>query len=120
MRLPFAKTSLSGFVLLIAGVGYLAESLVANLLFIETPLSDGGMMVIRGAADSMVVGLLLVIYASLRRRGRDVEEAYRLGYDVGFENGYRLGRSADAPMVRAAMNSGDKVVPITASRGSTG
>lgn len=43
----------------------------------------------RLAFTAVVVGVTLLVYAGLRRKGRSIEEAYRLGYDVGFENGFQ-------------------------------
>jgi hypothetical protein len=45
----------------------------------------------RIAMTFVIAGIALLVYAGLRRKGRSIEEAYRLGYDVGFENGYRAG-----------------------------
>lgn len=41
------------------------------------------------AATLLIAGLLLTLYAQLARHGRDVDEAYRLGYDLGYEAGHR-------------------------------
>lgn len=37
----------------------------------------------------IVVGVVLLCYCGIRAKGRSIEEAYRLGYDIGFERGYR-------------------------------
>lgn len=38
---------------------------------------------------AVVVGVVLLCYCGIRAKGRSIEEAYRLGYDIGFERGYR-------------------------------
>ncbi len=51
---------------------------------------------------SLVVGVVVLCYCGIRAKGRSIEEAYRLGYDIGFERGYRQGTESLAVADRPA------------------
>lgn len=47
----------------------------------------------------VIVGVLLICYARLERRTAANDQSYRLGYDIGREDGYKAGHSIARPVV---------------------
>lgn len=69
----------AGACVLLASAGYAAAHLDADRMTPAIHLSHVGLL----------VGLLLMLWAALRVQGVAIDEAYKLGYDLGYEAGCR-------------------------------
>lgn len=83
---PFLATTITGGVLLLAGVALLALTTISFLLY---GAAEWHRYAGRIATTTTLVGFGLILYAGIRTKGRSIEEGYRLGYDLGFENGFQ-------------------------------
>lgn len=81
MRRRKLGVDVGGYTLAVAGI--------AAIVISEAPggVSVTALATVLGRVG-LVIGVVLVCYASLARRGIATDETYRIGYDLGFEAGY--------------------------------
>lgn len=86
-----------GLVLVVGGTSAAVWALATDGTSLATAYKHLGLAV--ACLTAVIVGALLVVYSALARFTRDVNEAYRLGEDIGVEKEAERARLVERPVV---------------------
>lgn len=76
----------------LAGLACVALAVLAGAISIASGPGARGLTIIVASGQMAIIGVMLMCYQGLLRRTSSSQELYRVGYDIGFEDGYAEGQ----------------------------